>query len=46
MVSMPEITDPLTPLDERSDWVRLRTLLLLRWLAVGGQTLAVVVASR
>ncbi|MEL6953012.1 MAG: ActS/PrrB/RegB family redox-sensitive histidine kinase [Pseudomonadota bacterium] len=42
---MPEITDPLTPLDERSDWVRLRTLLLLRWLAVGGQTLAVVVAS-
>lgn len=32
-------------LDERSDWVRLRTLLLLRWLAIGGQTLAVVFAS-
>ncbi|QDL91779.1 ActS/PrrB/RegB family redox-sensitive histidine kinase [Paroceanicella profunda] len=30
----------------RSDWVRLRTLTLLRWLAIGGQTMAVVVASQ
>jgi len=36
-----------TPLmrDMRSDWVRLRTLLVLRWLAILGQTTAVVVAS-
>lgn len=31
--------------DARSDWVRLRTLLVLRWLAIGGQTMAVVIAS-
>ncbi|WP_224816344.1 sensor histidine kinase RegB [Hasllibacter sp. MH4015] len=31
--------------DSRVDWVRLRTLLVLRWLAIGGQTLAVVVAA-
>jgi len=31
--------------DARSDWVRLRTLLVLRWLAVLGQTVTVVVAS-
>ncbi|MEM1272599.1 MAG: ActS/PrrB/RegB family redox-sensitive histidine kinase [Pseudomonadota bacterium] len=31
--------------DARSDWVRLRTLLVLRWLAIGGQTVAVVIAS-
>ncbi|MBF9030657.1 ActS/PrrB/RegB family redox-sensitive histidine kinase [Rhodobacterales bacterium HKCCE3408] len=29
----------------RSDWVRLRTLLVLRWLAIGGQTVAVVIAA-
>ncbi|MCL4135202.1 UNVERIFIED_CONTAM: hypothetical protein GTU68_020880 [Idotea baltica] len=28
----------------RSEWVRLRTLIILRWLAIAGQTLAVVVA--
>ena len=31
--------------DARSDWVRLRTLLVLRWLAILGQTVTVVVAS-
>lgn len=31
--------------DARSDWVRLRTLLVLRWLAVLGQTITVVIAS-
>jgi two-component system, sensor histidine kinase RegB len=31
--------------DLRSGWIRLRTLLLLRWLAILGQTFAVVVAS-
>ena len=28
----------------RSEWVRLRTLILLRWLAIAGQTIAVIVA--
>jgi len=31
--------------DARSDWVRLRTLLVLRWLAILGQTITVVTAS-
>ncbi|MGP1355342.1 sensor histidine kinase RegB [Roseicyclus sp.] len=31
--------------DTRSDWVRLRTLLVLRWLAILGQTVTVVIAS-
>jgi two-component system sensor histidine kinase RegB len=31
--------------DARSDWVRLRTLLVLRWLAILGQTVTVVTAS-
>ena len=30
----------------RGDWVRLRTLVLLRWAAIGGQSAAVLVASR
>ncbi len=29
----------------RADWIRLRTLIVLRWLAVAGQTLAVLVAE-
>ena len=29
----------------RSDWVRLRTLVLLRWMAVAGQVAAIIVAS-
>ncbi len=32
--------------DTRSDWVRLRTLILLRWLAIGGQLAAIAVADR
>lgn len=31
--------------DSRVDWVRLRTLLVLRWLAILGQTVAVVTAA-
>lgn len=42
------VTDPALDLvreDARSDWVRLRTLLMLRWLAILGQTVTVVIAS-
>lgn len=42
------LTDPALDLvrqDARSDWVRLRTLLVLRWLAILGQTITVVIAS-
>lgn len=45
---MAHMTDPsrnLLTRDLRSDWVRLRTLLVLRWLAILGQTTTVVVAS-
>lgn len=31
--------------DTRSDWVRLRTLVLLRWMAIGGQLAALLVAE-
>lgn len=31
---------------ERADWLRLRTLILLRWMAIGGQTAALLVAER
>ncbi len=31
---------------ERTDWVRLRTLILLRWMAIAGQLVAIVVADR
>lgn len=31
---------------ERSDWLRLRTLILLRWMAIGGQVVAIAVADR
>ncbi|SHF06922.1 two-component system, sensor histidine kinase RegB [Loktanella atrilutea] len=31
---------------ERSNWVRLRTLLILRWFAIGGQIVAILVATR
>ena len=31
---------------ERSNWVRLRTLLILRWCAIGGQIVAIIVATR
>ena len=36
----------LMNLRARGDWVRLRTLVTLRWLAVAGQTAAVLVASQ
>ena len=32
--------------DTRSDWVRLRTLILLRWMAIAGQLAAITVANR
>jgi two-component system sensor histidine kinase RegB len=32
--------------DTRSEWVRLRTLILLRWLAIAGQLAAITVADR
>ena len=31
---------------ERSEWLRLQTLVLLRWMAIGGQLLAIAVANR
>lgn len=31
---------------QRSNWVRLRTLVLLRWIAIAGQTIAVLVGTR
>ncbi len=39
------VSDSSVVRDLRSEWVRLRTLLLLRWMAIFGQTIAVVVAS-
>ncbi|SLN30539.1 sensor histidine kinase RegB [Roseisalinus antarcticus] len=30
---------------ERSNWVRLRTLVVLRWIAIAGQTIALIVAA-
>jgi two-component system, sensor histidine kinase RegB len=36
----------LHPGDMRSDWVRLRTLILLRWMAIAGQIAAITVADR
>ncbi len=42
---------PTSPLQffvspSRSDWVRLRTLIVLRWIAIAGQIIAITVASR
>ncbi len=42
------VNDPALKLvqqESRVDWVRLRTLLVLRWLAILGQTVAVVIAA-
>jgi two-component system sensor histidine kinase RegB len=36
----------LLPQDDRSHWVRLRTLILLRWMAVAGQLGAILVADQ
>lgn len=32
--------------EERSSWIRLRTLILLRWVAIAGQLIAITVAQR
>jgi len=45
MAQIPDPTHTMLTRDLRSGWVRLRTLLVLRWLAILGQTTAVVVAS-
>ena len=41
---MPEAT--YDPYAHRSNWVRLRTLIVLRWIAVSGQLVAITVAQR
>ncbi len=40
-----QTASPFLPSRGRRDWVRLRTLIYLRWLAVLGQTIAVIVAT-
>jgi two-component system sensor histidine kinase RegB len=40
------MTDAYEPHGPRSNWVRLRTLIVLRWIAVFGQLAAITVASR
>jgi len=42
---MPRPEEQLVSLDAPSAWLRLRTMILLRWLALGGQLAAVLVAS-
>ncbi|NKX45280.1 sensor histidine kinase RegB [Roseicyclus persicicus] len=44
-IATPDPALDLVSQDARSDWVRLRTLLVLRWLAILGQTITVVVAA-
>ena len=41
-----DVSDHIAESSTRGDWVRLRTLVMLRWLAVAGQFVAVIVASR
>lgn len=36
----------VVPGDMRSDWVRLRTLILLRWMAIAGQVVAITVTDQ
>ena len=42
------MADPSTALfnTRRSNWVRLRTLIVLRWIAIGGQLSAITIAQR
>ncbi|MCV6594370.1 MAG: ActS/PrrB/RegB family redox-sensitive histidine kinase [Silicimonas sp.] len=40
------MTDSYDPQAARSNWVRLRTLIVLRWIAVFGQLVAITVAGR
>ena len=42
---MAELSFPSFPVSTRRAWVRLRTLILLRWLAVIGQTATVLIAT-
>jgi len=42
---MPDTNPDLLPPTERSNWIRLRTLILLRWAAVVGQVIAIAVAE-
>ena len=37
---------PYDPLEHRSNWVRLRTLIVLRWIAIFGQLAAITLAQR
>ncbi|MBL3568239.1 sensor histidine kinase [Rhodovulum sp. BSW8] len=41
---MSDIATGLLPPTERSNWIRLRTLILLRWAAIAGQVVAIAVA--
>ena len=43
---MSDISDPTLNAADPSGWVRLRTLILLRWLAIGGQITAIAVATQ
>ncbi len=43
---MSEAKIGLLPGQERSNWIRLRTMILLRWVAILGQLAAVIVAQR
>lgn len=43
---MAQVSLPITPEHERSRWLRLRTLVWLRWAAIIGQTGAIVVADQ
>ena len=41
---MPDFGDPLFDAGRRTNWVRLRTLIVLRWIAASGQLAAIVAA--
>lgn len=43
---MLSISQGILSRDTRSDWVRLRTLIVLRWMAIVGQLVAITVADR
>jgi two-component system sensor histidine kinase RegB len=42
--ALADLPPPILAADARGDWVRLRTLILLRWLAVAGQSAAILIA--
>lgn len=41
-----DLTETIPGENRRSNWVRLRTLIVLRWIAIGGQLAAITVAQR